>query len=206
MSHPQRNIISRDVGSSRLDENDNSYIEVTSYPLEPKTQLLLCSDGLCDMITSAQMAQVMSSERNVQFKVEMLIEAALKAGGRDNVTVILVDIESDEMPQEDVDVEFDNDFAGESAEKESASSHKFRKLFYPWIFVLIFFVGFAAGVLCSPLFFSGNKTVENKSADTTIVVEPADTLDSLGRDSLVLSNEAEHVDAQIHQDVDNENQ
>ena len=206
MSHPQRNIISRDVGSSHLDENDSSYIEATSYPLEPKTQLLLCSDGLCDMITSVKMAQVMSSERNVQFKVEMLIEAALKAGGRDNVTVVLVDIESDEMPQEDADMEIDNDFAGESEDAEPASSRKSRKLLYPWIFVLIFFAGFAAGVLCSPLFFSGKKTVENKSADTTIVVEPADTLDSLGRDSLVLSNETEHVDTQIHQDVDNENQ
>lgn len=104
MHHPQRNIISRDIGSALLDENDTSYVEVASYPLEPKTQLLLCSDGLCDMITSRRMAQILSLERSADGKAAMLIEAALGEGGRDNVTVVIVDIESDEpefMPEEE---------------------------------------------------------------------------------------------------------
>lgn len=104
MHHPQRNIISRDVGSALLDEKDTTYVEVASYPLEPKTQLLLCSDGLCDMITSRRMAQILSLDRSVEGKAAMLIDAALVEGGRDNVTVVLVDIESDEpafMPEEE---------------------------------------------------------------------------------------------------------
>ena len=103
MTHPQRNIISRDVGSSLLDENDTAYVEVASYPLENKTQLLLCSDGLCDMITSWKMADVLSQETSVEEKVHELIESALNAGGRDNVTVIVVELESvDEVVEENI--------------------------------------------------------------------------------------------------------
>lgn len=201
MRHPQRNIISRDVGSSLLDESDTTYIEVASYPLDSKTQLLLCSDGLCDMITSKQMSMILSEDSDVQTKVGKLIEAALDKGGRDNVTVVLVDLESDE---EDIENEETERSVKDEVNEQSCAVRKCSCKV--WLFAALFLAGFAAGVLCSPLFFSDKKTIENKSADTTIVVEPADTLDSLGRDSLVLSNETEHVDTQIHQDVDNENQ
>ena len=103
MTHPQRNIISRDVGSSLLDENNMTYVETASYPLENKTQLLLCSDGLCDMITSWKMAEILSQDIPVEDKVRELIESALNAGGRDNVTVIVVELETeDEVVEENI--------------------------------------------------------------------------------------------------------
>ncbi len=90
MKHPQRNIIGRDVGSSFLESNSD-YVETATFPLEPKSDLLLCSDGLCDMITSAEMKSVLEQEIPVEKKVNALISAANEAGGKDNVTVLIVE-------------------------------------------------------------------------------------------------------------------
>lgn len=91
MKHPQRNVIGRDVGSQFLENSGNDYIEVESFPLIPNSILLLCSDGLCDMITSEQMKIELEKDLPVKDKVENLITAANNAGGKDNVTVVLVE-------------------------------------------------------------------------------------------------------------------
>jgi serine/threonine protein phosphatase PrpC len=96
MHHPQRNIISRDVGSRYIPEDDDEYVEVNSFPLLPNSTLLLCSDGLCDMITSAEMTTVLAASTSVEEKVSALIAAANAAGGRDNVTVVLVEYCADD--------------------------------------------------------------------------------------------------------------
>lgn len=91
MKHPQRNVIGRDVGSQFLESSGNDYIEVESFPLIPNSILLLCSDGLCDMITSEQMKAELGKTLPVKDKVNNLIKEANKAGGKDNVTVVLVE-------------------------------------------------------------------------------------------------------------------
>lgn len=96
MKHPQRNIIGRDVGSRLLENGANDYVETASFPLLSKSMLLLCSDGLCDMITSGHMSSVLMSDNNVEDKASALVEAANEAGGKDNVTVVLVDVDLDD--------------------------------------------------------------------------------------------------------------
>ena len=91
MKHPQRNVIGRDVGSQFLENSGNDYIEVETFPLIPNSILLLCSDGLCDMITSEQMKAELEKDLPVKDKVNNLIKEANKAGGKDNVTVVLVE-------------------------------------------------------------------------------------------------------------------
>lgn len=91
MKHPQRNVIGRDVGSQFLESSGNDYIEVESFPLIPNSILLLCSDGLCDMITSEQMRIELEKEIPIKEKVDNLINEANKAGGKDNITVVLVE-------------------------------------------------------------------------------------------------------------------
>ncbi|MCM1168674.1 MAG: protein phosphatase 2C domain-containing protein [Bacteroides sp.] len=100
MQHPQRNIIGRDVGSSYLENGDTDYVEVATFLLEPHSTLMLCSDGLCDMITSKQMKAVLSQSISVEEKVSALINGANDAGGKDNVTVVLVEnfLEKEENP------------------------------------------------------------------------------------------------------------
>ena len=91
MKHPQRNVISRDVGSQFLESSGDDYIEVNSYPLMSNSILLLCSDGLCDMITSEQMRIELEKDLPVKEKVDILIKKANDAGGKDNITVILIE-------------------------------------------------------------------------------------------------------------------
>ena len=99
MNHPQRNIIGRDVGSTRLESNTNDYVEVASFPLEAHSSLMLCSDGLCDMITSQQMKAILKQNITTEKKVDALIDAANEAGGKDNVTVVLVECNLPELPR-----------------------------------------------------------------------------------------------------------
>ena len=91
MRHPQRNIISRDVGSKLLQDNYDDYIETNTFPLHGESSLLLCSDGLCDMVTSLQMRAVLELNISTKEKVEALIQAANNAGGKDNITVVIVE-------------------------------------------------------------------------------------------------------------------
>lgn len=91
MHHSQRNVISRDVGSQQIVGTDSELIEAQTFHLEPQSTLLMCSDGLCDMITSAQMKDILRKDASLEEKVNMLIDEANKAGGKDNVTVVLVD-------------------------------------------------------------------------------------------------------------------
>lgn len=90
MAHPRRNIITRCIGE-RLLQFGSNYLQCHSLQLEPCT-LMLCSDGLYDMITSAQSSAIIGQAIPVQNRTQQLINAALDAGGKDNVTVCLIDI------------------------------------------------------------------------------------------------------------------
>lgn len=90
MRHPRRNIITRSIGKEIL-YDDSGYIQTHILYLEPCT-LLLCSDGLYDMVHSSQMKQILQESIPADKRVEKLIDAALEAGGKDNVTVIVIDL------------------------------------------------------------------------------------------------------------------
>ena len=92
MRHPRRNEVFRDVGSEEHQPDDPDFIEIRRIPFDSDSALLLCSDGLSDQVESADIRQVV--ERNAgkpQAAVRELIEAANRAGGKDNVTVLLVE-------------------------------------------------------------------------------------------------------------------
>lgn len=90
MSHPRRNIITRFIGNSRLDWNTN-YIMDLIFPIESDTQYLICSDGIYDMIASDEITEILSQEVCLQQKVEAMINRANLAGGKDNITAIILE-------------------------------------------------------------------------------------------------------------------
>lgn len=96
MHHPQRNVISRDVGSAKHEVADRDFLEAVEFPLLPNSIFLLCSDGLTDLITSKQIIAILQQEVSLQAKVQALIDAANEAGGKDNVTVVLVEYNAEE--------------------------------------------------------------------------------------------------------------
>jgi len=90
MVHPSRNIITRSIGKEMLYDG-SEFIQTHTLHLEPCT-LLLCSDGLYDMVHSSQMNRILQEPIPAEKRVEKLIDAALEAGGKDNVTVIVIDL------------------------------------------------------------------------------------------------------------------
>lgn len=91
MQHPRRNEVFRDVGSYRHEAGDPNFIEIKSIPFRSDAALLLCSDGLSDLVNSAQITRIMERYSGKPDRIaEYLIEAANAAGGRDNVSVIFV--------------------------------------------------------------------------------------------------------------------
>jgi serine/threonine protein phosphatase PrpC len=89
MKHPRRSEVFRDVGSSFHEPDDPDFIEVVEATLEPDAALLLCSDGLSDMISAAVILRAVRAHAGAPDRVvQSLIDAANRAGGRDNITVV----------------------------------------------------------------------------------------------------------------------
>jgi len=87
-SHPQRNQIYRTLG-------DKPEIEVDIFQrtLEPGDQLILCSDGLWEMVLDDAVANILRNSRTPQSACDWLIEAANAGGGEDNISVVVVWLE-----------------------------------------------------------------------------------------------------------------
>jgi PPM family protein phosphatase len=94
MSHPRRSEIYRDLGTTAHTPNDVDFVEIHSFTLPQPAALLLCSDGLTDQLTSADIRHLIEHHAGDPEKAaHALVEAANEAGGKDNVTVILVETE-----------------------------------------------------------------------------------------------------------------
>jgi PPM family protein phosphatase len=92
MRHPRRNEVFRDVGSEEHGPGDEGFIELLRIPFEPDSALVLCSDGLSDQVPSAGILQALERHAGEpEAAVRELIEAANDAGGKDNVTVLVVE-------------------------------------------------------------------------------------------------------------------
>ena len=105
MHHPQRNVISRDVGSAKHEVEDRDFLEAAEFPLLPNSILLFCSDGLTDLITSKQIVSILYQNKTLEKKAQDLIDAANDAGGKDNITVILVEYKSNEKDKNAIQTE-----------------------------------------------------------------------------------------------------
>ena len=89
MNHPLRNEIARLVGAENHGPNDPNFIDTSTEPFLPNDLLLLCSDGLTDLITSQQITTILAQNAPLPTKTQALIAAANAAGGHDNITVVL---------------------------------------------------------------------------------------------------------------------
>jgi hypothetical protein len=92
MRHPRRNEVFRDVGSEEHAPDDGDFIEVIRVPFDSDTALLLCSDGLSDQVPSHEILAAVERHGGApEAAVSELIEAANRAGGKDNVTVLVIE-------------------------------------------------------------------------------------------------------------------
>jgi len=82
---PHKNVIVRALGMK-----ETVQVDIMNEPSISGDVYLLCSDGLSGMVTDPQMADILSMDGSLDEKCEQLIDSANKAGGTDNITVILV--------------------------------------------------------------------------------------------------------------------
>jgi serine/threonine protein phosphatase PrpC len=90
-NHPRRNALYRALG-----QQDEVEVDLVACPLEVGDRLLLCSDGLWDAVPEATLASLLAGSRDgasVTMRAERLITLADEAGGEDNSTVILIEIQ-----------------------------------------------------------------------------------------------------------------
>jgi serine/threonine protein phosphatase PrpC len=92
MRHPRRNEVYRDVGSDIHDPADAGFVDSDEIAFEPDTALLLCTDGLTDLVDSSSIVRLVHQlAGNPEAVVRALVDAANAAGGKDNVTVVYVE-------------------------------------------------------------------------------------------------------------------
>lgn len=92
--HPDKNIITRAVGAA-------SEVSVDFFEVELKAgdTVLLCSDGLTNMVDDEEMKKIVLGQRDIVEKAEKLVETANENGGKDNITVVLIEPFSDEVKE-----------------------------------------------------------------------------------------------------------
>lgn len=90
-NHPDKNIITRAVGAT-----PNVDIDFFDYKVEPGGMILMCSDGLSNMVEDEDIRRILRRTISIEDKARVLVETANENGGKDNIAVILVEPDSDE--------------------------------------------------------------------------------------------------------------
>jgi len=85
--HPRRNVVTRALGADSSPAPDFRYV-----PVAAGDRLLVCSDGLTVELTDERIARVLLEHPDPQRAAGRLVEEAVAAGGRDNITVVVVDV------------------------------------------------------------------------------------------------------------------
>jgi PPM family protein phosphatase len=84
--HPRRNVVTRALGTGEDAEPDFRLL-----PVADGDRILICSDGLTNEVSDDHLHTILTGLANPQDVVDSLIQAALRSGGRDNITVVVID-------------------------------------------------------------------------------------------------------------------
>jgi len=83
--HPQKNVITRAIGTNSSVETD-----IYEFTVEPEDIILLCSDGLVNMVEDEKILSLITDNKDFENLADKLVCEAENAGGHDNITVILI--------------------------------------------------------------------------------------------------------------------
>jgi protein phosphatase len=86
-SHPQRNVITSCLGNSLV-----LRVERAVFPARPGDQILLCTDGLINLVRDEELGEVLAAHPNPQATCDHLVQVANQRGGSDNITVVLLQL------------------------------------------------------------------------------------------------------------------
>jgi protein phosphatase len=84
--HPMKNRITRAIGTMREVE-----VDYDTCPLQKGDQVLLCTDGLSNMVREPELIKILGQTRSLKEKILTLIQMANSNGGHDNITAVLIE-------------------------------------------------------------------------------------------------------------------
>jgi serine/threonine protein phosphatase PrpC len=84
-----RNVITRALGMQ-----DSVVVDLSTEDIRPGDRFVLCSDGLSGQVTDERICEILSEMRDLDQCTKQLVEESNRAGGEDNVTVVVVALES----------------------------------------------------------------------------------------------------------------
>lgn len=88
--HPKKNVLIRSVGVPGEVE-----VDLSAVSIKENDYVLLCSDGLSNMLSNGEMKAIILQDKSITEKVNKLIYNANEAGGRDNITALLIDFKKE---------------------------------------------------------------------------------------------------------------
>mgnify|MGYP001130051525 CR=1 FL=1 len=91
-NHEKKNIITRAIGGY-----DTVEAEMFSVDLKPNDCILMCTDGLSNMVDELEIEYIIRSEDGVESRAKALVDAANRSGGLDNISVVLVEPQISEV-------------------------------------------------------------------------------------------------------------
>lgn len=143
MNHPRRSVIERCLGMELHNTDDKNFIESNVFYIDPGDIFLFCSDGVCDMITKAQIKQCLLEGKDPEEDCRLIIEASKEAGGKDNITAVVAEVEGS-VDHEDADTvtapiyrETDSHSLHVTAEEEPRKKSKGKMILWAVIYTLV---------------------------------------------------------------------
>jgi len=86
---PNKNLVTRALGVE-----DAVMLELNEFQVQPGDLYLMCSDGLTDMVDDAEISNILEGSSSMEQKADRLVSVANEHGGRDNITVLLVQVDA----------------------------------------------------------------------------------------------------------------
>jgi serine/threonine protein phosphatase PrpC len=187
MSHPKRNEINKAIGFSDHIETDESYIETGQSPFLPGDLLLLCSDGLTDLVDRDGIISMISQSDSLEKKASNLVNLANENGGRDNITVVLV--QNHKKPKTSIPSKSETFIATNSSTKETIvtavedhhSRHTPPKRSYGFTALIILCLILLGTTLL--LFFQNQQKPKNELANIKTVAPQRNSQEQLLQDA-----------------------
>jgi serine/threonine protein phosphatase PrpC len=189
MRHSRRHEVYRDVGSDPHDPLDADFIDVLEIPFEADAALLICSDGLTDLVPSSTICEIVTRlAGSPEMVAGALVAAANDAGGRDNVTVVYVEgerfcsdrtrqLSSRSLSSERVS---ENQWSQVRQGPETATAPERRRRLWVRVATILLLVALFAAVAARASIrwprVDVRGFIENALGRTTIVVRPSDSI------------------------------